>query len=312
MSSNSNTYSVSNEHILLVDILNGMYNDNLRQINNFTNSINNLNETNTQIRNVLIQILNNQNNQNRRNNNGRNERRNGRINRNINQPSNNSGLGIILNNDNIQQHINPSNRNESQNNDFSRMLQNFFQPVEIYPTQTQIELSTRRVRYCDIISPRNISCPISLDVFNDNDIVIFIRHCRHIFNSEELNTWFSSNCRCPVCRYDIRNYNSNASSETNEITTPSTISLRVTNNEQNNSLEINEERRNTQINTNQNNDASNILNIFSLDVSSQGLNRNNIIYDSSENSINNLLNEAITDPDTLYNLLSNFNNRTYI
>ena len=57
MSSNSNTYSVSNEHILLVDILNGMYNDNLRQINNFTNSINNLNETNTQIRNVLIKII---------------------------------------------------------------------------------------------------------------------------------------------------------------------------------------------------------------------------------------------------------------
>jgi hypothetical protein len=25
--------------------------------------------------------------------------------------------------------------------------------------------------------------------------------------------WFRTNCRCPVCRYDIRNYNSNASTE---------------------------------------------------------------------------------------------------
>ena len=39
-------------------------------------------------------------------------------------------------------------------------------------------------------------------------MVTVIRFCGHIFYTEQLNTWFTSNCRCPVCRYDIRNYNS--------------------------------------------------------------------------------------------------------
>ena len=43
-------------------------------------------------------------------------------------------------------------------------------------------------------------------------MVSVIRYCGHIFKTDELNTWFRSNCRCPVCRYDIRNYNANASS----------------------------------------------------------------------------------------------------
>ena len=44
-------------------------------------------------------------------------------------------------------------------------------------------------------------------------MVSVIRFCGHIFRQDQLNTWFSSNCRCPVCRYDIRNYNSRTSSE---------------------------------------------------------------------------------------------------
>ena len=59
MSNNSNTFRISNEHLLLINILNTMYNDNLRQINNITDTLNNLNNTNNQIRNSLIQILNN-------------------------------------------------------------------------------------------------------------------------------------------------------------------------------------------------------------------------------------------------------------
>ena len=52
--------------------------------------------------------------------------------------------------------------------------------------------------------------------FNDNETVTIIRHCGHIFNSDELATWFQSNCRCPVCRYDIRNFNRNTSSISNQ------------------------------------------------------------------------------------------------
>jgi hypothetical protein len=77
-------------------------------------------------------------------------------------------------------------------------------------TQTQIEAATRIVRYSDILNPNNTTCPISLTSFNDSDYVTIIRHCGHIFNTTEFNTWFRSNCRCPICRYDIRNYNTNA------------------------------------------------------------------------------------------------------
>lgn len=55
-----------------------------------------------------------------------------------------------------------------------------------------------------------------MDDFNDNETVTIIRHCGHIFNSDELTTWFQSNCRCPVCRYDIRNFNRNTSAIINQ------------------------------------------------------------------------------------------------
>jgi hypothetical protein len=210
---NSNLYNVSNENLLLVEFLNNMYNDNLRQISNYMNSINTLNESNSQIRSLFVQILSDQS----RNSNNSN---NNRIGRTLNYRTNNSGvnnsgvnnrffwhrqLGITNNNTN--------NNTNNANNAFTQLYQSFFEPIEIYPTQMQIEAATRRVRYSDILSPKNRSCPIVMEDFNDNDMVTIIRHCGHIFNTDEINRWFTSNCRCPVCRYDIRNFNSNASSE---------------------------------------------------------------------------------------------------
>lgn len=96
--------------------------------------------------------------------------------------------------------------------DYGRIFETFFQPVNISPTSTQIENAVRQVRYGDILRPINNSCPISLETFNDNSVVSMIRHCGHIFNTDELSNWFNTNYRCPVCRYDIRSYNSNHSS----------------------------------------------------------------------------------------------------
>jgi hypothetical protein len=218
MNNTQRNYSISNEQLLLIDILNTMYNDNLRQINNLTDS-------NLQIRNLIIQILNsnsNTNNNVRRNNN--NTFRNSTQRNIFRDNTSNGGLGrVYLNSlpyiiDNVEQIRFPVNRNSrsninlNNNSDFSRVLQSFFDPVEVYPTQSQIETATRRVRYCDIVSPKNTSCPISLNSFNDNDMVTVIRHCGHIFNTDDLTVWFRSHCNCPVCRYDIREDNSNASS----------------------------------------------------------------------------------------------------
>lgn len=209
-------FSISNEQLLLIDILNTMYNDNLRQITNLTDS-------NQQIRNLIIQILNTPRRNNTTNNNNYNYRTSSQ--RNIFRDNNtsNDNLGrVFLNNrpyiiDSVEQiripiNNNSRNLNLNNNNDFSRVLQNFFDPVEVFPTQSQIETATRRVRYCDIISPKNTACPISLTNFTDNDTVTVIRHCGHIFHTDELNTWFRNHCNCPVCRYDIREDNSNASS----------------------------------------------------------------------------------------------------
>jgi len=248
---NQRNFSISNEHLLLIDILNTMYNDNLRQITNLTDS-------NQQIRNLIIQILNTP----RRNNNNSNIYRNSNQ-RNIFRDNNtsNDNLGrVYLNNrpyiiDSVEQFRIPINSNSrnfnlNNNNDFSRVLQSFFDPVEVFPTQSQIETATRRVRYCDIVSPKNTSCPISLSNFTDNDMVSVIRHCGHIFHTDELNTWFRSHCNCPVCRYDIRDDNSNASSafsseNQNTSNNSSSVPFSQNNRTENTSSNSNVERNNS-------------------------------------------------------------------
>ena len=224
----SNTYRLSNEQLLLVNILNTMYNDNLRHINSITETLHSLVDSNSQIRNLLTQILNS--NQNVYNNNlirnNNTIRNNNSIRRWQNTPERilDNNIPYII--DYINEYTIPINRrNNTSDQLFTQIFNNFLQPVQIYPTQSQIETATRRVRYCDISRPINTSCPISMEDFNDNDMVTVIRHCGHTFHTENLMNWFRTNCRCPVCRYDIRDYNTTSSSEfyntqnTNPLTT---------------------------------------------------------------------------------------------
>jgi hypothetical protein len=95
-------------------------------------------------------------------------------------------------------------------------IEQFLEPVNVCPTQQQLDAATRNVRYGDIVRPTNQSCPITLDTFNDNDDVTVIRHCSHVFNTPAINNWFRTNCRCPVCRYDIRTYDSPHNDDTEE------------------------------------------------------------------------------------------------
>ena len=216
---NSNTFRTSNETLFLVNILNTMYNDNLRQITNLTETLNNLNNSNNQIRTLLVQLLNNNhgNGHSRRNQN----RRFGVFNNfdYNNLSSNVSGRNVdyLIGEYTFPVNINRQSNNRNSNSTFDEyahsVFENFFQPIEIYPTQSQIENATRRVRYCDIARPVNTCCPISMDEFGDNDMVTVIRHCGHTFNTENIMNWFRTNCRCPVCRYDIRDYNPNVSNQ---------------------------------------------------------------------------------------------------
>ena len=79
--------------------------------------------------------------------------------------------------------------------------------TNITPTQQNIDDATNIVNYKDIVFPANDTCPISLERFKENERVIQICNCEHIFHIEPLYNWFNRNSTCPVCRYDIRQSN---------------------------------------------------------------------------------------------------------
>lgn len=281
--SNSNTFRLTNEQLLLVDILNSMYNNNLRQINFINETLNNLVESNNQIRISLGQILNS--NPNTYNNNRRNNQR-----RSENTSSNNFGRVMINNQpfviDSISEYTIPRNRRYDTLDSYARsVFENFLQPVEIYPTQSQIEYTTRRVRYCDIARPINTSCPISMDDFNDNDMVTVIRHCGHTFHTEHLMNWFRTNYRCPVCRYDIRDYIASSSSEYFN-SQGATIDSSNNNLERSNSNN-NNTNNNTTNNTTNNNTTRNRIN-------------EEFVNDNSNSSLENLFNTGFLDASGNY------------
>ena len=65
---------------------------------------------------------------------------------------------------------------------------------------------TRTITYSDINNPLNTQCPIILNNFEPSSEVVQILGCGHIFTSAGITTWFRTNPKCPVCRYDVRLY----------------------------------------------------------------------------------------------------------
>lgn len=89
----------------------------------------------------------------------------------------------------------------------TNLLQTFLDtPITVRPTAQQISNACIDISYSLITDPCSNDCPISLDTFTDLDTVTQIKQCKHIFKPQSLSTWFETNTRCPVCRYDIRNY----------------------------------------------------------------------------------------------------------
>ena len=79
-----------------------------------------------------------------------------------------------------------------------------FEDVVVRPTNEQILVSTEMTTWNS--ESTQIQCPISLELFSEGSTICRIRHCRHIFNPNSLMSWFERNVRCPVCRFDIREY----------------------------------------------------------------------------------------------------------
>jgi len=128
-------------------------------------------------------------------------------------------------------------------------------------------------------------------------------------------SWFRSNCRCPVCRYDIREYNSNASTEFYNTSTQSNQSNDNYNSttvqqpsttfydSSNNNIERNFISRMDSINSNGSNSGLNLFNDFFNDTNTNNLTGTT---DPSGNQIDNILGGTAA----LFYLLNNMNNRT--
>jgi hypothetical protein len=94
--------------------------------------------------------------------------------------------------------------NENWQRLWNGLTENFTSPIPIVPTTAQIERATSTMLYSDTTMVHD-RCPIDRTLFNPNDSVIIINHCGHTFRSQNLMTWFQSNSKCPICRFDIRN-----------------------------------------------------------------------------------------------------------
>ena len=72
------------------------------------------------------------------------------------------------------------------------------------PTPLQIQTATSLFSYNPQENPLPITiCPITLEEFQEDEILMRIRGCGHIFKAVELHRWFERNHKCPSCRYDI-------------------------------------------------------------------------------------------------------------
>ncbi len=85
----------------------------------------------------------------------------------------------------------------------------------------QIANATENVLYTTEAFPQITQCPISLDDFEDGEVVCQIRHCRHIFKPRNIRRWFETRTCCPVCRYDLDNSSAESAPAQTQAQTPS-------------------------------------------------------------------------------------------
>ena len=226
---------LSTEQIQLINMYNTQYNRTLTQVDRLLDSLDT-------IRDNIQQVLEQGNSRSqivRRNRRTNNRNRNLLFSTNPNRINVNginvNGINVNGINDNgiNDNGINDNGINDNGINDntnlFSILRSRTLNPsfvnylntvVPVRPTNEQIQNATREVRYRDITNPQNESCPISLDRFESDDLVSQIIHCGHIFCQTELQEWFQDHVRCPVCRYDIRDY-MNTTNTTNTTPSPS-------------------------------------------------------------------------------------------
>ena len=77
---------------------------------------------------------------------------------------------------------------------------NNMEPVVVRPTAEQISSATTIIS----VTEENDTCSICQDDMEVGTEVRNINACNHHFHTGCIDTWFSRNVGCPVCRHDIR------------------------------------------------------------------------------------------------------------
>lgn len=210
--SNMLEYNVNMREYLIRDNNTGNDASNNTDNSNFAEYNNNIYDYNSNMRRFLdlMSTINYNIANNRSNRHNENSRENTRENRrqhfnhnNMNTP--NTGPSFGLPNTSFR-----FGTNQMPSQLFSYFLptnrQRNFTNVIIRPTERQILDAIEIIIFNENETYNNTSCPITMEEFDDGEQICQIKHCGHNFREDALRNWFRTNVRCPVCRYDIRDY----------------------------------------------------------------------------------------------------------
>ena len=236
-----NPVSVNYSRRATIDLYTNMYNNTLRQIDALYDNLNeikhnidclvgleddyipNLRESNRDINNhSRVQVNDEINNpivSNNYNSSSSNSDENSPPNTNYQRSANNL--------------MNTTNDINTNMNDIWSLLNSYSSLPSVSNTDV-ISQTTRLITFSEIENPMNDRCPISHEVFLDEDQVRQIIPCGHIFNNNEINTWLERNLHCPVCRCDIMSSLTTSDVSGNTVSDPSNNLLPTTYNRINN------------------------------------------------------------------------------
>ncbi|MBA0611814.1 hypothetical protein Godav_012471, partial [Gossypium davidsonii] len=111
--------------------------------------------------------------------------------------------------------------------------------IETFPTMVYSEVKVHK------IGKGALECAVCLNEFEDDETLRLIPKCNHVFHAECIDPWLASHVTCPVCRANLATQPGDPVSQPTELdNTVIELDLEAQNND--NDLEIREERRENQ------------------------------------------------------------------
>ena len=121
-----------------------------------------------------------------------------------------------MNHTNIRSHTDSSNNiptSQSTNNTFNVLHINHDNSNNLYEDISNENVHLFNVSDFSLLQdPVNDICPITRERFYENQNVIMIKSCKHVFNTSSLNIWLRNHNTCPACRCTITTMSESSSS----------------------------------------------------------------------------------------------------